>query len=258
MNFYEFSLLLLNKFLPKKKVVRRKSPRSYFYAEYEWANTELKLFLPYINLENKTVLDIGCGLGGKTLFYAEKKVSKIIGLDIDKNYITWAKKFTNGRANIKFVLGSANFLPFKSNKFDIIFMNDLLEHIKEGIIFVLEESKRTIKNNGKICITFPPWTYPYAAHLYYYICIPWVHIIFSTSTIINSIKKMKNIPKDSIIKDFLELNKITIREFDDIIKKLNFNVIYLGFRMIKNLKIIKYIPWLNKYFVHRVVAVISK
>ena len=80
----EYFCVFLNNFFPKRKLIDRDSPRSYSEGEYRGAPSSLALYTPYINLEGKTVLDAGCGLGGKTVFYAEHGCKSIIGIDMDE------------------------------------------------------------------------------------------------------------------------------------------------------------------------------
>jgi ubiquinone/menaquinone biosynthesis C-methylase UbiE len=203
-------------------------------------------------------------MGGRTVFYAEKGCKSIIGIDMDENHIKYANEFAREKAlsNLKFQVGMLDALPFESDQFDIIFLNDVVEHIRRPILIrALEECKRVIKANGRICLEFPPWTSPLAAHLYDYIYIPWCQMLFSSETLIDVLNKMKPKPragKLSYVEHFQELNHITIKEFKDIIKKLDFKVIDLRFHIIKNLNFLRYIPWLNKYFTGSVIAVLSK
>ncbi len=263
MKLGEYFCLFLNNFFPKIKMPGRESPQSYSEAQYGWAEDDLRLYAPYINLKDKIVLDAGCGPGGKTVFYAENGCKLIMGMDMDENHIRYAKEFAKkkGILNAEFKVGNLNALPFESNKFDIIFMNDVVEHIRRPILVsALEECKRVLKVNGRICLDFPPWTSPQAAHLYDYIYIPWCQLLFSSETLINVTKSMNPKPRHgklSVIEHFQELNHITIKEFKDIIRKLDFKVINFELRMIKS-KILRYIPFFNKYLTSRVVAVLSK
>ncbi|MFA5771356.1 MAG: methyltransferase domain-containing protein [Thermoplasmata archaeon] len=260
----EFFCLFLNKFFPKKKVAGRESPQAYSEAEHSWAKDGLALYAPYIDLKDKMVLDAGCGLGGKTIFYAENGCKLITGIDIDEEHIKYAKEFAEkkGVSNAEFRVGSLDMLPFESDKFDIIFMNDVIEHIKRPILpKVLEECKRVIKENGRICLEFPPWTDAYAAHLYDYIYIPWCQLLFSSETLIRVIKRMDPQPRHgklSVIEHFQELNRISIEEFEDIVKMRDFKVVSFERRTIKNIKFLRHIPFFNKYLITRVVAVLSK
>lgn len=264
MKLGEYLCLFLNNFFPKGKAEGRESPQSYSQAEYGWAKHSLELHAPYINLKDKIVLDAGCGLGGKTVFYAENGCKSIIGIDIDENHIKYANEFAKkkGVFNAEFMVGSLDALPFEANKFDIIFLDDVVEHLRRSILIsALEECKRVIEVNGGICLEFPPWTSPYAAHLYDYIHIPWCQLAFSSETLINVTKRMKPKPRHgklSLIEHFQELNHITVKEFKHIIRKLDFKVINCEVHMIYDTKILRCVPFFNKYLIDRVVAVLTK
>jgi ubiquinone/menaquinone biosynthesis C-methylase UbiE len=257
--------LFLNKGLPKLKVSGRESFQSYCNAQYRWAQTSYALHSKYLDLEGKIVLDAGCGMGGKTTFYAEKGCKLIIGIDIAENSLESARAFAKEKQiqNVEFIHGSLDSMPFESDKFDVIIMNDAIEHISRPILIkALEECKRVIKPGGRICLEFPPWSSFDASHLYDYINIPWCQLFFSQKTLINVMKSMNPnqevVGISSLIEQYQELNRITIKEFKGIVKKLRFNVIAIDLNMVFNLKFFKYIPILNKYWTRRVVGVLSK
>ena len=62
------------------------------YAEWQFEKEAetIKFFLEYSTVEemfkDKTVLDVGCGAAGKTLYYASCGVEKIYGIDIVPKY----------------------------------------------------------------------------------------------------------------------------------------------------------------------------
>lgn len=101
----------------------------------------------FINLEegNHRVLDLGCG--GMTLAKALEKVSSfdVIGVDmVFKLLIDLSKK----RApNIPLVGGDAEFLPFRTDSFDLIAHNQVLHHFLI-MDLVLSELKRVLKPGG--------------------------------------------------------------------------------------------------------------
>jgi ubiquinone/menaquinone biosynthesis C-methylase UbiE len=204
-------------------------------------------------------------MGGKTTFYAEKGCRLIIGIDIDEKSLENARTFVKEKniQNVEFIHGSLDAMPFESDKFDIIIINDAIEHIRRPILTkALEECKRVVKPSGLICLEFPPWSSFDASHLYDYIYIPWCQLLFSQKTLLNVMKSMNSnqevIGISSLIEQYQELNRITIKEFKGIVKKLDFKVIAFDLNMLLNLNFIKYIPVFNKYWTRRVVAVLSK
>ena len=91
-----------------------------------------KFFVDNVSPED-TVLDIGCGNGALT-FDVAKKAKRIIGIDLSKKNIKIAKeKFS--RENIEYIQGNIlKSLP--DEKFDVIILSNILEHIPNRIEFL--------------------------------------------------------------------------------------------------------------------------
>jgi ubiquinone/menaquinone biosynthesis C-methylase UbiE len=258
--------LFLNRFFPKPKVVGRESPQAYSEGQYCRASSEagLRLHERFVDLRNKRVLDAGCGLGGRSVYYAEQGPHFVAGIDVDENHIKSARDFAEkkGTKNVEFSVAGLHAIPFKGDEFDIIFLNDVVEHIRRPLLVdALSECRRVVKPGGLICLEFPPWTSPDAAHLYDYIYIPWCQFLFSTDTLVKATEKMNPAARHgklSYIEHFKELNRITIEEFKDAIAMLEFEVINFDRRMIKGIAFLQAIPFLNLFLTTRVVAVLSK
>lgn len=243
----------------------RASPEAYSRAQYEWAKKALQLYSPYVDLKGKDMLDAGCGPGGKTIFFSEQGVRSITGIDIDPERIELAKKFAQQKGATTIQLREANLaeLPFEEDSFDIIFLNDVVEHIQRPILKkALQECKRVIRPGGKICLEFPPWTAIDAAHLYDYIHIPWCQVFFSDRTLMNVLRRLtpddQPITKMSYEQHYLELNKITYGEFKKFAQELDFKIIHLDQVMPFKQQFLKYLPIINRYLTRRVMAVLSK
>ena len=90
--------------------------------------------------------------------------------------------------------------------------------------------------------------------------MPWCHIFFSDKTLINVSEKLfppKRHGELSVTDHYLELNKITKKQFKKIVTDLGFKIISIRSDMLFYNKL-KYIPFFNKYLTDRVVAVLSK
>lgn len=255
--------LFLNRFFPKVERRGRADPMEYAEAQYQWAKTSLSYFKDQVELRDKVILDAGCSLGGKTLFYSEQGIKSIVGIDLDAIRIEFAKQYANKKnKEIEFKIASIADMPFDDDTFDIIFLNDVVEHLDRNILLnALKESKRVIKTEGKICLEFPPWQSHDASHLYDYIQIPWCHLIFSDETLIQVVQSMETVKVHGqlgSIEHFRELNRIKIPEFDELVKKTGLAVKYHKCRMIKRINNIKIIPFINKYLTTRAIYILTK
>lgn len=253
----------LNRFFPKVEIPGREDPMEYAAAQYQWAKTSLSYFKNQIELSDKVVLDAGCSSGGKTVYYSELGVKSIVGIDLDTKRIELAKQYANKKnKEIEFKIASIAEMPLDDDTFDIVFLNDVVEHIDRNILLnALKESKRVIKKGGKICVEFPPWQSHDASHLYDYIQIPWCHLIFSDESLIQVVQSMKPVKVhgqlDSI-EHFRELNRITIPEFDELVKKAGLIIEHRKRRLIKGINSLKIVPFINKYLTTRAIYILTK
>ena len=82
-----------------------------------------------------TVLDIGCGNGFLTYDVAQKAKS-VTAIDLNQDNIESAKRDFN-RDNINYICGDACQFMF-TDKFDVIIMSNVLEHIENRVDFLLK------------------------------------------------------------------------------------------------------------------------
>jgi ubiquinone/menaquinone biosynthesis C-methylase UbiE len=209
---------------------------SYGNYTFDEARKEYDIFLSeFVKVEGKKVLDIGCGSGGKTCFYAEKNFC--VSLDIDSYRLKKAISFANERflgQNFRCILGDSAHLPVKSESFNIVLMNDVMEHL-ENPYSTLKEAKRILKRGGYMYITFTSYNAANGSHLTDWIRIPWVHFLFPEKIIISALlhlsekkpiilQKFPKLKSSSIpkrITDFVDINGITLNKFKDIITAMN-------------------------------------
>ncbi|MCK9444006.1 MAG: class I SAM-dependent methyltransferase [Tissierellaceae bacterium] len=252
--------------------------KTYAEWQYEKGQDTLKFYLEYTTIaemfKDKRVLDIGCGAGGKTLYYASRGVDKVWGIEVVEHYEDEANDLAEERGlrdKFQFVLGDAANMPFEDNFFHTIIMNDAMEHVDEPLT-VLEECHRVLKPGGRLYVNFPPYYHPFGAHLSDAIGIPWVHIFFSDDTLIQAYKDLvKDLPDGStrinfrISTDenqreyFSYINRMTIKRFNQILRDTNYNRKYYEEVPLRNfLSPLAKFPVLKEGFVKMVVAVLEK
>ena len=273
--------------MPTSKMVygQNKKVRQYQpYNEKLWKNGRriLNLFLPFADIKDKILLDIGCGDGGKTVLYA-LEAKKVYGCDVRKECLKRAENFSRLKKvknKTKFIYADSSNLPFESESFDIIIMNDVMEHFAEPLK-ALMEAKRVLKKDGLICISFATWLCSYGSHLNDWIYIPWNNVFFSEKTLIKVLKKLSlsekyiafqfpninNDPLPTRLEDLGagNLNKITLREFRRIVKKTRMKVKLFNLGMnSKNpalnliFKALSKIPFFDEFFGGEIAIVLQK
>ncbi len=194
-------------------------------------------YKPSTMFEGKNVLDVGCGAGGKSLYYLKMGAKQVTGVDIvpayERESMKLAAKLGYSR-NFNFICMSAEELPFPNNTFDTIIMNDAMEHVSEPEA-VLAEMLRLIHPDGHIFINFPPYGHPFGAHMSDVINIPWAHFIFSEKALIGAYRELTETLPDG--KERVKLRISTDRYGTDHIGYINRMTVSRFRRILKEMQI---------------------
>jgi ubiquinone/menaquinone biosynthesis C-methylase UbiE len=111
-------------------------------------NGRIKLAYDWIPEKSNILLDGGCAWGYGTCFF-KKKCNNTYGIDPNEGFITLAKK---RYPFIQFLKSGLENTPFKSNFFEVIILNDVIEHVKDESQS-LNEMFRILKPEGILIIT---------------------------------------------------------------------------------------------------------
>lgn len=112
-----------------------------------WHSTRIREIIK-VATNAQYVLDVGCADGVlSNVIFKCTKANKLIGLDIVKTSVDWAKKHWSKNKNMEFILGDAHNLPFKNNTFDAVYCLEALEHVVNPVL-VFKEFNRVMKKGG--------------------------------------------------------------------------------------------------------------
>jgi len=208
------------------------------YAEDNFLNDDAshlkvdkELIPKLMDLSGKRIIDFGCGMGGMTLWYAKKWDCEIYGVDIDQHHIEVANFLKNKHQiqNVYFEKRNIVEHPLEG-KFDYIFLNDVVEHIREDyLVNIFQQLAKALSTKGKIFISYPPWKSPYASHLNHVIKIPWCQ--FLPSPVLNNLIEKNNHPivgdLESDLKEaYAGLNRMTHKKLMGIMAQTNLKQVY--------------------------------
>ena len=100
------------------------------------------------NSSKQRLLDIGCGNGG-FLFFAKSTGREVVGIDLDEKAVSVARE--NG---LDARLGSIDILDSKREKFDIITLGHVIEHVHDPL-YLLRKCYNLLNKRGYIWIDTP-------------------------------------------------------------------------------------------------------
>lgn len=115
--------------------------------------------IPHLKLPNSNgemLLDVGCNWGRWSIA-AAKKGYTVVGIDPSLGAIMAARRVANQMGlTVKYIVGDARYLPFKSSFFNKVFSYSVLQHLtKDDVRKVLSGIGRVLKTNGISLIQMP-------------------------------------------------------------------------------------------------------
>ena len=131
------------------------------HPSYVWRSGQerrLNLIRRYAPLEGKRVLDIGCGLGAYVANF-RRFTEEAYGMDVDAPRLQEGRR--RGIDNL--LLAAAEALPFAEGSFDVIVLNEVIEHVRDDAA-TLREACRVLRPGGKVVIYAPNRLYPFETH----------------------------------------------------------------------------------------------
>jgi len=288
MSIPQFVLLTINKwFKPPAHPFNTSNEGGLTYAEWQFEKgaQTIALYRPYALADEmfvgKTVLDVGCGAAGKSLYYAALGAKRVVGLDVLERYREEALALANAKgfqSVFSYVCADAADTGFESGSFDTVIMNDAVEHVADPGA-VLRECLRLLAPGGRLYLNFPPYYHPYGAHLSDAIALPWAHAFFSEKTLIGAYKRLVRDLPDGAERISLRtgeradggerrqdgggdrltyINHMTIKRFRALLGELPAECLYYSEEPLRGfLRPLSRLPVLREFFVKMVVAILS-
>lgn len=252
--------------------------KTYARWQFEQGHRTIEYFLRFTTTESmftgRRVLDVGCGAGGKTCYYARQGAEHVWGLDVVPEYRGEAERFSQEVGlddRTTFITSDAADMPFPEGSFDTIILNDTIEHLDRPDP-ALEECLRVLVPGGRIYVSFPPYYHPHGAHLTDAIGIPWVHLIFRQSTLVSAYRQLLSDLPDAerrlrlrLGEDFAQgtqltyVNGMTARGFRHLAASLPAQLVHYHEEPLRRfLWPLSRIPLIKECFIRMVVAVLEK
>ncbi len=100
----------------------------------------------------QNILDVGCGIGGSSLYLAEKFGARVTGITLSPVQANRAKERARAaglQSKTDFQVANALDMPFADNSFDLLWSLESGEHMPDKAKF-LQECYRVLKPGGKL------------------------------------------------------------------------------------------------------------
>ena len=130
------------------------------HPSYVWRfglERRLSLIRRYVPLEDRRMLDIGCGVGAFVRRLADLS-AHVYGVDIDGERVRRGAQAVPGLA-----MAVSENLPFQDSAFDLVLLHEVLEHVRDDAL-TLREACRVTRPGGHVVIFCPNRLYPFETH----------------------------------------------------------------------------------------------
>jgi len=130
------------------------------HPSYVWRSGQdrrLALIRRYAPLEGRRILDVGCGIG-TYLSKLWEFSHRVYGIDVEEGRLRRGALSGPGLA-----LAASEHLPFADRAFDLVLLNEVIEHVQDDAA-TLREACRVTASGGHIAIYAPNRLYPFETH----------------------------------------------------------------------------------------------
>ena len=231
-------------------------PPGYAQMSGEWdaarALSTLQNAFPELDrlIRGKRILDYGCGEGFQAVAMRKYGASEVHGVDIHEGQLRHAREVAKGVEGITF---STELPP--PGSVDVVISQNSFEHFPQPEKN-LAEMAAALRAGGEILICFgPPWLAPYGSHMHFFTTLPWVNVVFSERTV-HRVRSLYRV--DGAMTYGPNLNKMTLRRFERLIKASGLEVVFRRYRPVQNLPLVTRVPYLREFLTNEVSCILRK
>jgi SAM-dependent methyltransferase len=178
---------------------------------------------------------------------ARSGAAKVFGIDLSEQRLEHGRRMASGIENV-------TFSTTLDEQVDLAITLNAFEHFPEPENN-LRRMAASVRRGGRILITFgPPWFAPYGAHMHFFTDCPWVNLLFSEKTVL----RVRLLYRPDGVGDLrYGPPQMTIRLFEQLIKKSGLEVERLVYKTVKNLPFGR-IPIVRELFINHVTCILRK
>jgi len=99
------------------------------------------------------VLDVASGSGYGSYLLFKSGAKEVVGVDVDQQAVNYSNRTYHGE-NLSFVVGDAENLRFKKDRFDVVVSFETIEHLPNHLKYI-QEIKRVLAKNGLFIMSTP-------------------------------------------------------------------------------------------------------
>ena len=179
--------------------------------------------------KNLSILDIGCGMGHFLYYLSKKGYTNIKGIDICEEQVKAAQKNVPA-SSVEKTADLRKFLLESKESYDVITMNDVLEHLdKDEIVDILRTIKDKLTSSGTFICRVPNLSNIFGVYLLYN---DFTHEIGFTEYSLRQTLELSGFKNINVFGNFTRVNSLWKRIIFNTLRKAFFFVIKMIFAYI--------------------------
>jgi SAM-dependent methyltransferase len=212
--------------------------------------------LPPLELEGRSALDYGCGMGNTSIWLAQHGANRVLGVDIQE--VDVARSISerdhpelSGVVEFRQI---ANAGEITDERFDVVLSKNTFEHVADPDGYVAD-MRSLLAPGGRLVIGFSPfWKSPYGGHLDFMTKLPWSHLLFPESVILRERKRYRPEEDPTCFEEVRGgMNRMTPARFDSIMSRAGLEPVYYEINrndrpVAKALNVFSRLPGVGEYF----------
>lgn len=218
-----------------------------------------------LELEGRTVLEVGAGWGGMLPALAERGAARVIGVELDRDRAAYARRRLADRPEIEVLEEDIERCSLPSASVDVIVSDAVFEHIHD-IRAALSAMAGLLRPGGLLFARFAPlWLSYNGPHLIKHIAVPWVHLLFSERTIVNVLRhqveagRLARSSVEARIADLEQMGRLTRRRYARAARESGLEVLQEDSRSPRRVKAMaERLPLLDELLAGTLVSVLRK
>jgi 2-polyprenyl-3-methyl-5-hydroxy-6-metoxy-1,4-benzoquinol methylase len=162
----------------------------------------------------KCVVEVGSAAGLEVLAVADV-AHEVTGLEIRVSDLDTSRTLARNRQNVSFESYPP---PDYAGKIDVVYSIDSMEHFSDPL-GMLQRMRGLLRPSGRIFLSFgPTWYHPYGAHMNHISKLPWVHLLFNESVVLEKYRQKTGHEATRYEETGDGLNRMTIARFRSLVK----------------------------------------
>jgi SAM-dependent methyltransferase len=202
--------------------------------------TEFPDFIQFI--ENRDVVDFGCGKGYQSVALALRGARSVLGIDISASALDQANRLATQHGvqeRLRFVQQAE-----KSHygQFDVVISQNSMEHFADPDD-ILNQMSLLLRKGGTMLISFsPPWYSAYGSHMHFFTRVPWVHLLFSERTVMNVRARYRSDGAKRYEEVEGGLNRMSLHKFERLVRRRGVEILGIRYRAFRGMRWPTHLP----------------